>query len=88
MLLVWSCSIRFSTAILTSSALSFLGLGVQPPQAEWGAMMNKAREMVTIAPIHAIIPGVAICLTVLSFSLVGDGLRDALDPKLKNRSLG
>lgn len=84
-LIIVDVTLALGTAILTSSALSFLGLGVQPPQAEWGAMMNKAREMVTIAPIHAIIPGVAICLTVLSFSLVGDGLRDALDPKLKNR---
>lgn len=84
-LIIVDVTLALGTAILTSSALSFLGLGVQPPQAEWGAMMNKAREMVMMAPIHSIIPGVAICLVVLSFSLVGDGLRDALDPKLKNR---
>ena len=77
-------TLALGTAILTSSALSFLGLGVQPPNAEWGAMMNQARDVVRKAPIHAIIPGVAICIVVLSFSLVGDGLRDALDPRLKN----
>lgn len=77
-------TLSLGTAILTSSALSFLGLGVQPPNAEWGAMMNNARIVVRKAPIHAIIPGIAICIVVLSFSLVGDGLRDALDPKLKN----
>ncbi len=77
-------TLALGTAILTSSALSFLGLGVQPPNAEWGAMMNQARDVVRKAPVHAIIPGVAICIVVLSFSLVGDGLRDALDPRLKN----
>lgn len=77
-------TLSLGTAILTSSALSFLGLGVQPPNAEWGAMMNTARIVVRKAPIHALIPGIAICIVVLSFSLVGDGLRDALDPKLKN----
>lgn len=77
-------TLALGTAILTSSALSFLGLGVQPPNAEWGAMMNTARDIVRQAPVHAIIPGIAICIVVLSFSLVGDGLRDALDPRLKN----
>lgn len=83
-LIIVDVTLALGTAILTSSALSFLGLGVQPPTAEWGAMMNQAREMIRIAPVHAIIPGIAITLVVLSFSLVGDGLRDALDPKLKN----
>jgi len=84
-LIIVDVTLALGTAILTSSSLSFLGLGVQPPTAEWGAMMNQAKEMLRLAPIHAIIPGIAITLVVLSFSLVGDGLRDALDPKLKNR---
>lgn len=84
-LIIVDVTLALGTAILTSSSLSFLGLGVQPPAAEWGAMMNQAKEMLRLAPIHAFIPGIAITLVVLSFSLVGDGLRDALDPKLKNR---
>lgn len=83
-LIIVDVTLALGTAILTSSSLSFLGLGVQPPTAEWGAMMNQAREMIRLQPIHAIIPGIAITMVVLSFSLVGDGLRDALDPKLKN----
>ncbi len=83
-LIIVDVTLALGNAILTSSSLSFLGLGVQPPTAEWGAMMNQAREMIRLQPIHAIIPGIAITLVVLSFSMVGDGLRDALDPKLKN----
>lgn len=71
-------------AILTSSSLSFLGLGVQPPSPEWGAMLSSAREVLRLYPIEAIAPGLAITLVCLSFSMIGDGLRDALDPKLKN----
>lgn len=78
-------TLALGTAIITSSALSFIGLGVQPPNAEWGAMINNAQNIFRQKPIHAIVPGIAISLVVLSFSLVGDGLRDALDPKLKNR---
>ncbi|MNB65216.1 Glutathione transport system permease protein GsiD [compost metagenome] len=77
-------TLMLGTAILTASGLSFIGLGVQPPDPEWGAMLSKARELMRSAPMAAIAPGVAITLVVLSFSLVGDGLRDALDPKLKN----
>jgi peptide/nickel transport system permease protein len=77
-------TLNLGTAILTSSALSFLGLGVQPPHPEWGAMLSTARDVMRTTPIAALIPGVAITLVVLSFSLLGDGLRDALDPKLKN----
>ncbi len=77
-------TLNLGTAILTSSALSFLGLGVQPPHPEWGAMLSTARDVMRTTPIAALIPGVAITLVVLSFSLVGDGLRDALDPRLKN----
>jgi peptide/nickel transport system permease protein len=77
-------TLNLGTAILTSSALSFLGLGVQPPHPEWGAMLSTARDVMRTTPVAALIPGVAITLVVLSFSLLGDGLRDALDPKLKN----
>ena len=69
---------------MTASSLSFLGLGVQPPYAEWGAMLNSARDVLRLYPMEAIAPGVAITLVVLSFDMVGDGLRDALDPRLKN----
>ncbi len=77
-------TLRLGTAILTSSSLSFLGLGVQPPHPEWGAMLSKAREVMRSTPLAALAPGIAITLVVMSFSLLGDGLRDALDPKLKN----
>ena len=84
--MIVNITLNLGTAILTSSSLSFLGLGVQPPNPEWGAMLSKAREALRINPSEAIFPGLAITLVVMSFSLVGDGLRDALDPKLKNVS--
>jgi peptide/nickel transport system permease protein len=74
-------TIMLGTAILIASGLSFLGLGVQPPDPEWGAMLSRGRELLRTAPLGAIAPGVAITATVLSFSLVGDGIRDALDPR-------
>jgi len=77
-------TLSLGTAILTSSSLSFLGLGVQPPYPEWGSMLSKAREAIRSTPIAALAPGTAITLVVLSFSLLGDGLRDALDPRLRN----
>lgn len=83
--LVVQSTLMLGTAILISSGLSFLGLGVQPPNPEWGAMLSKGRELIRTTPVVAIAPGVAITLVVLSFSLLGDGLRDALDPKLKER---
>ena len=83
-LIIVDVTLALGNAILTSSALSFLGLGVQPPNAEWGAMMNEARNVIRMTALPSIIPGVAISLVVLSFSMVGDGLRDALDPRLKN----
>jgi ABC-type dipeptide/oligopeptide/nickel transport system permease subunit len=67
--------------ILTIAALSFLGLGIQPPDAEWGAMLNQGRDFFQRAPQLMIYPGLMICLTVLGFNLLGDGLRDALDPR-------
>lgn len=72
------------TAILNGAALSFMGLGAQPPLPEWGAMISEARSVLRDHPTLALYPGVCIMLTVLSFNLIGDGLRDALDPRLKN----
>ena len=84
--IIVNVTLNLGTAILTSSSLSFLGMGVQPPSPEWGAMLNKAKEVLRSNPWEAIFPGLVITLVVMSFSLVGDGLRDALDPKLKNVS--
>lgn len=77
-------TLQLGVAILIASGLSFLGLGVQPPNPEWGAMLSKGRELVRTTPVAAFAPGFAITLVVLSFSLLGDGLRDALDPKMKS----
>lgn len=76
-------TMRIGTSIITAASLSFLGLGAQPPTPEWGAMLNEARADMVIAPHVAIFPALAIFFTVLAFNLLGDGLRDALDPKLK-----
>ncbi|WP_202906849.1 nickel transporter permease [Abyssisolibacter fermentans] len=72
-----------STAILETAALGFLGLGVQPPNAEWGTMLGAGRGYFYNAPHLVFFPGIAITITVLAFNLLGDGLRDALDPKLR-----
>jgi ABC-type dipeptide/oligopeptide/nickel transport system permease subunit len=69
-------TVMLGSAILLASGLSFLGLGVQPPAAEWGSMLSRGRELLRTAPLGAVAPGVAITATVLSFSLLGDGLRD------------
>src|SRR6266849_6630798 len=76
-------TLRMATVLLTASGLSFLGLGVQPPSPEWGAMLSNARAYMITAPHVAMIPGLAIALVVLGFNLLGDGLRDALDPRLR-----
>ncbi|MEM7169300.1 MAG: ABC transporter permease subunit [Pseudomonadota bacterium] len=81
--LIVQASLTFSTAILDAAALSFLGLGAQPPTPEWGAMLAEAREFILRAWWVVTFPGLAILITVLSINLMGDGLRDALDPKLK-----
>jgi glutathione transport system permease protein len=75
-------TMRIGTAIITAASLSFLGMGAQPPTPEWGAMLNEARADMVNAPHTALIPALAIFFTVLAFNLLGDGLRDALDPKL------
>jgi len=71
--------------ILSSSALGFLGLGAQPPAPEWGSMLNEGRTFLQLAPHCTIFPGIAIMLTVLAFNLLGDGLRDIMDPRQKKR---
>lgn len=74
-------TLGISAAILNTAALGFLGLGVQPPYAEWGDMLGRARSFIFEAPYMLIFPGIAITITVLAFNLLGDGLRDAFDPK-------
>ena len=73
-----------ASMILLAAGMSFIGMGVQPPTPEWGAMISEAREFLRQCPYLVIFPGVAIVLTALSFNLIGDGLRDALDPRLRD----
>jgi peptide/nickel transport system permease protein len=81
--LVVQATIQFSLAVLAEAALSYFGLGEQPPAPTWGRMLADAETLITIAPLLAIVPGVAIVLTVLGLNLAGDGLRDLLDPRLR-----
>ncbi len=81
--LIVQASLSFSSAILDAAALGFLGMGAQPPTPEWGTMLAEAREFILRAWWVVTFPGLAILITVLAINLVGDGLRDALDPKLK-----
>lgn len=81
--LIVQAALSFSTAILDAAALGFLGMGAQPPTPEWGTMLAEAREFILRAWWVVTFPGVAILTTVLAINLMGDGLRDALDPKLK-----
>ena len=83
--LIVQATIQFAIAILAEAALSYLGLGAQPPQASWGRMLSEAQNVLFNAPMLAVYPGSAIALSVLGLDLLGDGLRDALDPKLKTR---
>jgi ABC-type dipeptide/oligopeptide/nickel transport system permease subunit len=80
--LIVLATLGIATAILDTAALSFLGLGAQEPTAEWGTMLGRERNQIFSAPHLVIIPGIAISITVLAFNLLGDGLRDALDPRL------
>ncbi len=80
--LIVQATIQFALAILAEAALSYLGLGTQPPQPSWGRMLNEAQQMLFLAPQLALYPGTAIALSVLGFNLMGDGLRDLLDPRL------
>jgi len=81
--LIVQATLGFSNAILDAAALGFLGLGAQPPTPEWGSMLSSALEFIERAPWVVTFPGLAILITVLAFNLMGDGLRDALDPRLK-----
>ena len=78
-------TIQFAVAILAEAGLSYLGLGTQPPHASWGRMLNEAQTYMSLSPWLAIFPGLAIFLTVLSINYIGDGLRDALDPKTQRK---
>ena len=81
--LIVQATLSFSTAILDAAALGFLGYGAQAPTPEWGTMLADARSLIRSQPWVVTFPGLAILITVLAFNLLGDGLRDALDPKLK-----
>ena len=82
-LLIVQATIQFSLGILAEAGLSYVGLGAQPPTPSWGRMLAEAQTMVTLAPHVAVIPGLCILLTVLGLNLLGNGLRDALDPRLR-----
>ena len=82
-LIIVQATIQFALAILAEAGLSYLGLGAQPPNPSWGRMLNEAQTMMFIAPQLAIYPGLCIVLSVLGLNLLGDGLRDLLDPKLR-----
>lgn len=83
--MIVAASISSSTSILALAALSFIGVGTQPPEPDWGSMINNAASLLERSPWLSFGPGVAIFLTVFSFSMLGDGLRDVLDPRLRNR---
>ena len=80
-LLIVQATVQFATAILAEAALSYLGLGTQPPEPSWGRMLNEAQSMMFQAPLLALWPGLAIALSVMGLNLLGDGLRDRLDPR-------
>ncbi|MFA9556376.1 ABC transporter permease [Evansella sp. AB-rgal1] len=82
--IIVQATLSFGTAILEAAALGFLGLGAQPPTPEWGRMLSDSRQYIQTAPWTVLFPGISIMLVVLGFNMIGDGLRDALDPKMKN----
>ena len=82
--IIVTTTMNVAAMILSASGLSFLGMGVQPPSPEWGALLSDARQYMFNAPYLLYFPGLFIVLAALSFNLAGDGLRDALDPRLKN----
>ena len=83
--MIVQATMGFASAVLEAAGLSFLGLGAQPPTPEWGAMLSDSLQFITTASWMIVYPGIAIFLTVMGFNLVGDGLMDALDPKMKDR---
>jgi len=84
-LLIVQASVSFAIAVLAEAALSFLGFGTRPPTPSWGRMLQESQELLTIHPRLALVPGIAIAVAVLGFNLLGDGLRDRLDPRLAAR---
>jgi len=84
-LVIVQCSVSFAIAVLAEAALSFLGFGTRPPTPSWGRMLQESQELLTVHPRLAIVPGLAIAVAVLGFNLLGDGLRDRLDPRLERR---
>lgn len=82
--IIVQATLSFGTAILEAAALGFLGLGAQAPMPEWGKMLSDSRQYIQSAPWTVLFPGLSIMLVVLGFNMFGDGLRDALDPKMKN----
>lgn len=82
--IIVQASLNVATAVITVSSLSFIGLGISPPTPEWGSMLAEGREQMRYYPHLVLIPGLAIICTVMALNLIGDGLRDALDPKMKN----
>ena len=84
-LLIVQATIQLSLGILAEAALSYMGLGVQPPAPSWGRMLNDAQTLMAVAPRLALVPGLCIVFTVLGLNLLGDGLRDKLDPRLRRR---
>ncbi|MEX1270896.1 MAG: ABC transporter permease subunit, partial [Acidimicrobiia bacterium] len=83
--LIVQITVLFALAILAEAALSFLGIGAQPPRPSWGRSLRDAQTFIQLSPRLAVWPGLAIAFTVLGFNLLGDGLRDALDPRLEVR---
>jgi peptide/nickel transport system permease protein len=83
-----AATLNVANAILMESYISYLGYGIQPPVASWGNMLNNAQSYLSSAPWIAVFPGVAITLAVMSFNFIGDGLRDALDPRMRPQAAG
>jgi ABC-type dipeptide/oligopeptide/nickel transport system permease subunit len=83
-----AASLTMGTAILAEASLSFLGVGVRPPTPTWGGMLNEAFSQIYVAPFLSVFPGAAIFLITLSFNLLGDGIRDVMDPRLRTIDRG
>jgi peptide/nickel transport system permease protein len=84
--IIVEASLRMTFAVMLAAALSFLGLGVQPPSSDWGLMISEARPFIDSAPWIVLGPGIALCMTVVAINLMGDGLRDLLDPRMRGRA--
>ena len=82
--IIVQATMTVGTMIIWAASISFLGMGIQPPIPEWGAMLSEGKSFMTVAPHLVLFPGLAIAITAFSLNLMGDGLRDALDPRLKD----